>query len=207
VSQADLRVPFQIPPHSGLLSLAQARVDLPPPEFRQRLRRHLLDHPGLTLAQVGRILGVSRQRAAQMAGPFPLARTRPAPKRDQAAEKLADLTRRVAAGESAEKVAAELKVSLGMAMRLGWRAKQVRPSHGKGRGRQCCNCWRCRRASGAASKRGPRTSAEQTASVVDWLAWRDPDEGTELSQTEIGRLAGVGQPVVSRIARSAGGLG
>jgi hypothetical protein len=40
--------------------------------------------------------------------------------------------------------------------------------------------------------------------VVDWLAWTDPDDGTGLTQARIGRLVGVGQPVVSRVALALG---
>jgi ParB-like chromosome segregation protein Spo0J len=145
-------VPFLIPHHPGPISLAQARVDLPPAEFRLRLRRYLLDHPGLTLAQVAWELGVTRQRAGRLAGRLgrPTCAQegpRPAPKRDFARERMAELCARVRAGESAEQAAAGLGVSLGQAMRLGFRVREVRPGHGTAARRGArCECWRCRRA-------------------------------------------------------------
>jgi len=54
---------------------------------------------------------------------------------------------------------------------------------------------------GLAARRGPKVTAEQSAHVLDWLAYCDPETGQGLRQAEIGRLAGVGQGTVSRIAR------
>jgi ParB-like chromosome segregation protein Spo0J len=142
-------VPFQTPLRSQSISLAQARVDLPPAEFRLRLRRHLLDYPGLTLAQVAKTLGVTRQRVGALTGPLgrPTCAEpgpRPAPQRDLARAALPRLRAMVRAGEPAELAAASLGVSLGQAMRLGFKVRDVRPPHGKGR--VGCGCWRCRRA-------------------------------------------------------------
>jgi hypothetical protein len=207
-------IPFQIPPYPpGLsLSLAQARVDLPREEFRYRLRKRLLDHPGLTLAQVARELQVSRQRIGSLVGrlnrPDCTQVPRPAPRKDEAARLLPELTARVRAGESAEKAARELGVSLAQTMRLGFRVRDraVRPPHGtQARFAAGCPCYRCRRVGGLALPRGPRTGPGRRAAILDWLAWRDPDTGLELRQTQIARLAGVHQPLVSRLARAMGG--
>jgi len=83
-----------------------------------------------------------------------------------------------------------------------WYAPEARPPHGsQGKLRGGCGCWRCRRAGGIALPRGPRTGPARRAAVEDWLAWTDPDDGTTLTQAEVGRLVGVGQGAVSRIAR------
>jgi hypothetical protein len=211
-SPAAPSVPFSIPPYPpGVYpSLAQARSTLPPPEFRSRLRQHLLDHPGVTLAQVGHQLGISRQRTAMLVGrlnrPNCAHAARPAPRKAEAARRLPELTARVAGGESAEKVAADLGISLSQSMRLGLRVRQVRPPHGtQERLAGGCGCWRCRRAGGISLPRGPRTGPAKRVAIIDWLAYRDPDTGLELRQTEIARLAGVHQPLVSRLARQIGG--
>jgi hypothetical protein len=206
----QVQTPVSIPAYPRPLSLSDARAALPPEEFRQRLRQHLLDHPDLTLRDVARELGVTRQRAGALVGrldrptcaqPGP----RPAPKREQAARGLAELAERVRVGDSAEQAARELDLSLPAAMKLGFRTKAVRPPHGtQARVEAGCPCWRCRRAAGVALPRGPRASAEQRAAVENWLAWVDPETGRGLSQTEIGRLVGIGQGAVSRIARAAG---
>jgi predicted XRE-type DNA-binding protein len=44
------------------------------------------------------------------------------------------------------------------------------------------------------------------AAVLDWLAHRDPDDGSQLKQIDIAKLAGVAQGAVSRIARAAAGV-
>ena len=190
---------------SPLDQLLIARIALPPFEFRARLRRHLLAEPSVTLRQVASALGVSRQAVGALVGrldrPTCAHPDRPAPRRDQARARLAELTARVAAGESAESAAGGLGISLAQAARLGFRAKEVRPPHGKGRAN--CDCWRCRRAAGVARPRGRRAEAAQREAALDWLAWVDPDEGTALTQAEIGRLAGVRQSAVSRLARAA----
>jgi hypothetical protein len=204
-----------------LHDLPKARATLPPSEFRNQLRGYMLDHPGVTLRRVAETLDVTRQRASIMVGPLNRSnccRTdRLAPERERAAACLTELRARVAAGESAGPVARELGISLSMAMRLGFRVKEVRPPHGTWeRAREKigvdgevvqlgCNCWRCRRVAGLVVPRGPRTTVAQKAEIEDWLAWVDPETGRGLSQVEIGKLARVGQMAVSRVARAAGG--
>jgi hypothetical protein len=194
---------------SKLVSLLHSREALPLAEFCSQLRVILLADPGITLAAVAQSLGVTRQRVASLVGPLGRPNCcpsgpRPAPKRDRAAEKMVDLRARVAAGESAESVARALGLSLSMAMQLGFRAKDVRPAHGtKVRWQMGCNCWRCRRVAGVAVPRARKVSAKQRATALDWLAWVDPDDGRRLSQTEIGKMVGIGQMVVSRILRAA----
>jgi hypothetical protein len=56
---------------------------------------------------------------------------------------------------------------------------------------------------GAAVPRAGKVSAKQRARALDWLAWADPDDGRRLSQTEIGKMVGIGQMAVSRISRAA----
>jgi predicted XRE-type DNA-binding protein len=202
-------IPFQIPHYPQSISLVQARVDLPPEEFRLRLRSHLQDHPGLTLAQVGRAMGVTRQRVSLMVGP--LARPNccqadhPAPKRDRAARHLAELCARVAAGESAGSAAKALGISLLAASRLGFRVKAVRPPHGH-EARAClgCDCWLCRRAAGVSRRRSARAGERTKAEIHDWLAWTNPEDGRGLSQEKVGQLVGVSQAAVSRVARAVG---
>ena len=70
------------------------------------------------------------------------------------------------------------------------------------KGRTGCNCWRCRRAIGVTISRGPRADSAMVAQTLDWLAWTDPDSGFPLTQAVIGDLVGIGQPVVSRLARA-----
>jgi hypothetical protein len=153
-------IPFTIPAYPKPISLQQARVDLPPEEFRTRLRSHLLKSPGLTLAQVARELKVSRQCVSQLVGKLnrpdcasPLF-MRLAPKQEAARAQMAELKRRVAAGEAAESVARSLGFSLAAATRIGFRALAHRPVHGSeamwDRG---CRCWRCRRGAGVVETR------------------------------------------------------
>ena len=200
-------IPFKVPPHPGPIS--QARADLPPAEFRTYLRRHMAEHPGLTLGQVAKQLGLTRQRVHSITGPLgrPSCATpgpRPAPKRDQAQKLLVDLKIRVAQGEAADKAAKDLGISLAQAMQLGFRSKDCRPSHGTwDRAKSRCNCWRCRRVSGVALPRGPKSGPERKSLVIDLLAWTDPDDGSHLKQAQIARLAGVHQALVSRISREA----
>lgn len=193
-------VPFQIPPHPGAIS--QIRDTLPPEEFRLRLRKHLLDHPGLTLAQVAKDLKLTRQRVGSLVGRL----NRPrhfAVKREEAKARMVELRTRVASGESAEHAAEGLGVSLAAARKLGLRVKSIRPAHGTlERGALGCGCWRCRRAAGIALQRGPRLGVVQKAEIEDLLAWRDPDDEAPLTQATIGKLVGVGQAAVSRVARS-----
>ena len=195
-------------------SLDAARVALPPQEFRSLLRQHLLAHPNVTLQQIAFALGVSRQRVHLLVGalhrptcahPGP----HPAPKTEQARTHMAELVEKVRAGEPAEQAAKDLGISLTQATKLGFRVKKFRPAHGTrlraagDEGRPPCNCWRCRRALGVALPRGPKSGPVKKAKVLDWLAYRDPDTGEGLKQAEIGRLSGVGQGAVSRIAREA----
>ena len=193
---------------SQLVSLLHSREALPLAEFRSRLRALLLADSSITLAAVAQFLGVTRQRVAALVGPLGRPNCcpsgpRPAPERDRAAACMTELRTRVAAGESAESAARALGLSLSMAMQLGFRAKSVRPAHGtKVRWQMGCNCWRCRRVAGAAVPRARKVSAKQRARVLDWLAWVDPDDGRRLSQTEIGKMVGIGQMAVSRISRS-----
>lgn len=171
------------------------------------LRKLFLLRPDLTLAKVAKALGITRQRVSLLVGPLgrPNCATHPdhpAPKRDQAAKLLPILEARVRQGEAAEHVAAELGISLTMAMSLGFRTHSVRPSHGtQARAAQGCNCWRCRRAAGIALPRGPRSGIEVRVRVLDWCAWSDPDTEEKLTQAAVARLAGTTQPVVSRISR------
>src|ERR1700677_3083403 len=123
-------IPFQIPAYPKPLSISQARADLPPEEFRARLRSHLLNHPGLTLAQIARELKTSRQYISQCVGRLnrpdctsPLF-MRLAPKTQQAKQKLPELEALVAKGFSAERAAAQLQISLPVAIKLGFRSKQ-----------------------------------------------------------------------------------
>ena len=196
------------PPFFPFTSLAQAKSTLSSEDFRARLRRYLLEQPGITLAAVAQSIGVTRQRVAAIVGPLGRpaccpSGPRSAPKRDRAAACMTELRSRVAAGESAESAARVLGLSLSMAMQLGFRAKSVRPAHGtKVRWQMGCNCWRCRRVAGAAVPRARKVSAKQRARVLDWLAWVDPDDGRRLSQAEIGKMAGIGQMAVSRISRA-----
>ena len=205
-----------------LADLEPARLALSPPEFRAHLRRYLLEHPHATLRRVADVLGVSRQKVGWMAGRLRrpsccLPGPRSAPERAKAEACLTELHARVAAGGSASKVAKELGFRLSAAAALGFRAKAVKPPHGTWeRAREKigvdgevvqlgCNCWRCRMVAGLAVPRGPRITAAQKAQIIDWLVWVDPDDGRGLSQTKIGRLVGVGQMAVSRVAQAAGG--
>jgi len=192
---------------SSPTDLIRLRATVSPAEFRVSLRRYMLAHPTLALRQVAQVLGVTRQYVSYMVGP--LARPtcaqihRPAVKREEARRQMSNLTARVAAGESAEAAAKDLGISLPMAMCLGFRAKAVRPPHGTpARARMGCGCWRCRREIGLAARRASKAGAGEMAEVLDWLAYCDPETGQGLRQVEIGRLAGVGQGTVSRIARS-----
>ena len=191
---------------SSSTDLIRLRIVTSPAEFRVLLRRYLLAHPTLTLHQVATALGCTRQYVSYMVGP--LARPtcaqihRPAVKMEEARRQMSNLTARVAAGESAEAVAKDLGISLPTAMQLGFRVKAVRPPHGTpARAKLGCNCWRCRRAIGLAARRAPKASVEQIAHVLDWLAYCDPETGQGLRQVEVGRLAGVCQGTVSRVAR------
>ena len=192
-------IPFQIPPHPGAIS--QIRDTLAPEEFRLRLRKHLLDHPGLTLAQVARELKLTRQRVGSLVGRLDRPRHF-AVKREQARSRMVELRIRVAGGESAKKAAEGLGVSLTAARKLGLRVKSIRPVHGTRERAAVCDCWRCRRAAGVALQRGPRMSETEKAAIEDLLAWRDPDDEAPLTQAAIGKLVGVGQAAVSRVARS-----
>jgi predicted XRE-type DNA-binding protein len=197
-----------IPAYPKPISLAQARIDLPPEEFRTRLRSHLLSNPSLTLAQVAQQLGLKRQRISQMVGRLnrPNASSplfmRLAPKTERARLKLPELTQRVARGESAKRAAQKLGISLAQAYKLGFRSKLCRPPHGTATRAQHCRCWRCRRTQGVAIQRGPKINTPQRMAIEDWLAWSDPQDGRTLTQQEIARLVGSSQGAVSRISRS-----
>ena len=116
---------------------------------------------------------------------------------------MAALVRRVKRGEPAEQAAAALGISLSQAMKLGFRVKHARPAHGTvERAAAGCTCRRCRRAAGAVRARGPRLDEARRLDTLDWLAWVDPDTSEGLSQAAIGKLAGVRQSAVSRIARA-----
>jgi predicted XRE-type DNA-binding protein len=193
-----------LPAHPHPIPLIQARETLPTAEFRIRLRESLLATPQVTLVQVANQLGVSRQAVNQLVGkldrPTCAHPNRPAPKREAARARMKELERRVAAGELAKTVAAELGISMNAALRLGFRAKSIRPAHGHGR--KDCNCWRCRRAVGVTKLRGRRANERELAETLDWLAWTDPDDDTALTQARISELTGVWQSMVSRIARA-----
>ena len=187
-----------------LADLAPARLALPPADFRAHLRRYLLDHPQVRLQRVASELGVSRQKVGWLAGRLcrpNCCLPRQALEREKAAALLPRLRERVAAGEPAAKVARELGLSMSTVAALGFRVRAIRPAHGTwARARKGCNCWRCRAVAGLTVPRGPRIPVEQVAEVVDWLAWVDPDTGERLRQAEVGRLVGVGQSAVSRVA-------
>ena len=190
-----------------LTTLPKARVAMAPAEFRTGLRQVLLDQPQLKLSQIASVLGVTRQRVSLLVGkldrPSCAHSNRLAPKREAARQYLTELAARVRTGEPAAEAAKELGISLGQAMRLGFRVKEVRPPHGtQVRLQAGCNCWRCRRAGGIALARGRRVDNVQVMQVRDWLAWVDPDDGVGITQAQIGQLVGVGQPVVSRIVRA-----
>ena len=179
------------------------------PAFRQNLRVFLLKNPHVTLAQVGRKLNLSRQRVSQLTGPLNrpncVTSSRPAPKLEQARALLPTLTERVHTGEPASRAAQELGISIQQAYRLGFRVldPRVRPAHGtQARLTHGCRCWRCRSAAGLSQPRGPRMSAAQQAEAIDLLAWRDPDMDTPLTQAAIGKLVGIRQSAVSRIAKA-----
>ena len=177
---------------------------LPPADFRLRLRKTLLANPSLTLRQVAQILGITKQRVSAMVGrlnrPTCARLDKPAPRRDEARAKMAELKKRVAAGESAERVAQEFGISLAQAYKLGFRSKSEKPMHGGGR--KDCRCWRCRKASGIAVPRA-RLGVAQKAAVLDLLAYNDPYTGEGLTQKQIAGLLGTNQNTVSRISRSA----
>jgi predicted XRE-type DNA-binding protein len=194
---------FQIPAYSQPLSIAQARADLPPEQFRQRLRDHLKANPGLTLAQVAHQLKVSRQYVSQLVGKLnrPNAASplffRMAPKTEQARQKLPEMRARVARGDSAEQAAAKLGISVNRAYYLGFRSKTIRKQHGS---RSNCACWRCRKAHGLVIPR-MRINEKFRAEIMDLLVWSDPFTAEELTQSEVARLLGTNQSAVSRVAR------
>lgn len=204
-SQSPSLTPFIVPNPPGP---AFWRATLSPEAFRARLRRHMLDHPSLTLAQVAEELGRTRQRISSFVGKLNRSNCaqpgpRLSPKRDEAARRMLELELRVQNGESAESAAKELGISLNQAAQLGFKSRAIRsPAHGSGN-RRGCNCWRCRKAKGIVLPRGPKTPVGKTAAILDWCAWRDPDDGRALTQQEVARLCGVVQPVVSRIAKGA----
>lgn len=195
-------LPFRTSPQPFSISLA--RDTLEPEEFRTRLRKHLQDHPNLTLQQVATVLGLTRQRVSQFVGPLGRPScaqpNRPAPKRDQAKQKLLELELRVQAGESASAAAKDLGLSINQVRSLGFRTKDLRPTHGKGR--QDCNCWRCRRSSGSILPRGSQIDPVRYVQILDLIAWVDPDDTSHtLTHAEISQLSGASRAVVSRIAR------
>ena len=196
-----------LPAYPHPIPLVQARHDLPGPEFRARLREAMLATPTIKLSQVASALGVSRQYVGALVGkldrPNCAHPNRPAPKREAARAALAQLEARVAQGESAAVVVKDLGLSINVVVKMGFRVHDVRPNHGTAaRAQAGCHCWRCRRASGAALFRGRPANAAQRAATLDWLAWRDPDDDSALTQARIGDLVGIGQPVVSRIAKN-----
>ena len=193
--------------------LRKARASMTPTEFRLHLRETMLADPHLTLHQVAQALGVTRQRVSLLVGRLDRpcctdpSYPRPAPRKAEASRHLGELIARVQAGEPAGHAASALGISLGMATKLGFRSRLVHPPHGtQSRLAKGCNCWRCRRSGGIALPRGPKTGPGARAAVEDWLAWVNPEDGTGLTQVEIGRLVGIGQGAVSRIARSNGGV-
>ena len=197
-------IPSQIPAHPQPLNISQARSTLSPEEFRLRLRSHLQSNPNVTLAQVAHQIKVSRQYVSQLVGRLnrPNAASplffRMAPKTEQARQKLPEMRARVARGDSAEQAAAKLGISVNRAYYLGFRSKDSKPTHAQGR--PGCNCARCRKAHGLAIPR-TRTSERLRAEIVDLLAWSDPFTAEALAQSEVARLLGTNQSVVSRVAR------
>lgn len=193
------------------LTISEARIQLSPQDFRLALRRTLLNNPSVKLKHVAAQLGVSRQCVNQIVGklnrPSCAHPDRPAPRKEEAKQKLPQLIQKVKAGEPAERAAIELGISLAQAHRLGFRSRAIRSPHGTvQRSSEGCNCWRCRHAAGIALPRGPRTGPAKRAQILDWLAWQDPDTNQPLTQTTIGKLAGVAQTAVSRIYRQECGL-
>ena len=187
----------------------------------------MLDRPDLTLRSVADSLGLTRQRVSAMVGPLgrPNCATNPnrsSPVRDQTQKHLKELAKRVAKGQPAAQAARDLGISLNAAWKLGFRVKLIRPPHGTAARATSaitstststststrCNCRRCRRAIGVTRSYHKTSSAQQIArqvQILDWLAWTDPDDGSHLTQDQIGRLVGTRQCVVSRIARAAAG--
>jgi predicted transcriptional regulator len=199
-------------PHSpDPIPLSLARATLSSEEFRARLRAALVSTPQITLSHVASQLGVTRQAVSQLVGRLnrpPCARAgKPAPKLEQARAALPELTRMVKKGIAADVAVDLLGISLNQVMRLGFRAKAFKPLHGSAVKAMLCNCWRCRRGTGAAKSRAPRMGAKARAEVLDWCAWRDPDSDEGLSQAKIGALCGVGQGAVSRVVREASNAG
>ena len=194
-------------PTPRLIPLAEARLSLSPQEFRAKLRQVMLANPHVTLKQIATALKTTRQRVSAMVGRLNRPNCapsgpRPSPKRDQARTKMAELWERVANGESAESAATQLGISLNQARQLGFKVHGVRSAHGTTqRAAQGCPCWRCRRTSGVALPRGPKSGPARQAAVLDWLAYNDPDTNEPLRQIDIARLSGVGQGMVSRISR------
>ena len=191
--------------------LLQARSTTPPAQFQRQLRQIMLDRPDLTLRSVADSLGLTRQRVSAMVGPLgrPNCATNPnrsSPVRDQTQKHLKELTKRVAKGQPAAQAAAALGISPNAAWKMGFRARTIRPSHGTAaRAELKCNCWRCRRAIGVTRSYHKTSSAQQIArqvQILDWLAWTDPDDGSHLTQEQIGRLVGTRQCVVSRVKRA-----
>src|ERR1700722_3636970 len=193
--------PILIPAYPQPIPVSVARAALSPAEFKVKLREAMVSQPTLTLHQVATALGVSRQAVSHIVGR--LGKAHPSPKKDRARSRLLELELRVSQGEAAEHAAQALGISLNAAIKLGFRAHGIKPMHGATARAKTCPCWRCRRAAGIAQPRSPRLGDRKKAQVLDWCAWRDPDEGTALSQQRIGRLCGVGQGAVSRIAKAA----
>jgi DNA-binding CsgD family transcriptional regulator len=159
------------------------------------------------LAQVARQLDISRQAVHQITGKLnrPNAASplffRTAPKTEQARQKLLELNSMVARGDSAERAAVKLGISINQAYVLGFKSKDARTPHGQNR--TGCNCARCRKAHGLAIPRN-RVNPTIQSQILDWCAWSEPFTGEGLAQGEIARLAGVSQMTVSRIAGGAG---
>jgi hypothetical protein len=156
---------------------------------------------------VAKQLNLKRQRVAQIVGKLnrpdctsPLF-MRLAPKTEEAKQKLPELTRLVSQGLSAERAAAQLQISLPMAINLGFRSRPLKHPHGTPARATQCNCWRCRRLTHQTIHRGRHADTNTRAQVLDWSAWTEPFTGESLSQAQIGKLAGASQGAVSRVTR------
>ena len=133
-----------------LTKLRRIRAAMPPVQFHQSLRKVMLDHPALTLQQVATALDLTRSRVGKMVGALDRpAGLKSAPKQGTAAERLAELSAKVQAGEPTTKACVELGIASRTAYHLGFRVKAIRPPHGsEAKWRTGCQCWRCRKASG-----------------------------------------------------------
>jgi len=180
-------------------SIIPNRASLPRAEFQHALRQAMLDNPDLTLQNVATNLNVSRQYVFSLVGK--LNKKPQAPRLTEVQTKLPQLTNAVAKGIPVAAAADLLGLSINQVYKAGFRAKGMKKMHNtQARFDAGCRCWRCRRAAGVVQRRASRINWARKVEILDLLAWTDPDSGSHLSQTEVGRLTGVGQAAVSRVA-------